>query len=64
MLRVGFDDNLNDLELFNACDVKIAVANAVEKLKEHADTIIGSNDQDSVAVFIDDHENDATLRNA
>ena len=49
---VGFGDNLNDLPLFEACDIKIAVGNAHEKVKAAADKIIGKNTEDSVARYI------------
>lgn len=52
---VGFGDNLNDLPLFEACDVKIAVENAHESVKASADIVIGKNTDDSVARYIREH---------
>lgn len=49
---VAFGDNRNDFSLFEAADVKCAVSNAVEELKEKADRIIGSNEEDGVARYI------------
>lgn len=49
---VAFGDNLNDLPLFKAADYKCAVQNAVNELKEKADIIIGSNEDDGVTEFI------------
>lgn len=49
---VCFGDNLNDLAMFDAADVKIAVENANEKVKAAADTVIGKNTEDSVARYI------------
>ncbi len=49
---ICFGDNRNDLPLFEACDYKIAVANAVAELKEKADRIIGYNHQDGVALWL------------
>lgn len=49
---VCFGDNRNDLPLFEASDIKIAVGNAVEELKEKADLVIGTNDQDGVANWL------------
>lgn len=49
---VGFGDNLNDLPLFAACDVKIAVGNAAGELKRLADFVIGSNTEDAVAEYL------------
>jgi Cof subfamily protein (haloacid dehalogenase superfamily) len=49
---VCFGDNRNDLPLFEACDQRIAVGNAVEELKQKADLVIGKNYQDGVAVWL------------
>ena len=48
----AFGDNLNDLGLFEAADLRASVANAVPELKAKADYIIGSNDEDGVVRFI------------
>lgn len=48
----GFGDNLNDLPLFEACDVRIAVDNAKPEVKERADAIIPSNTENGVAEWI------------
>lgn len=48
----GFGDNLNDLPLFQACDVKIAVGNAAEDLKKRADLVIGTNTENAVAHYL------------
>ncbi|MGI4792136.1 MAG: HAD-IIB family hydrolase [Janthinobacterium lividum] len=47
-----FGDQSNDLKMFQIADRAIAVANATEELKHHADRIIGSNEDDSVVRFI------------
>lgn len=49
-LFIGNDQN--DLSGFEACDMKVAVANAEPALLERADMIIGSNDDDGVARFL------------
>ena len=49
---VAFGDNLNDLPLFEAADVSVAVENAHPAVKEAADVVIGPNYEDSVARFI------------
>lgn len=46
---VAFGDNGNDVGMFEAADVRIAVGNATEELKALADRVIGANDEDSVA---------------
>lgn len=47
-----FGDNLNDLEMMNAADTAVAVANAFPEVKKQADIIIGANITDSVARHI------------
>ncbi len=49
---VCFGDNLNDLTMFNESDVRVAVSNAKKELKETADFITLSNDEDGVAVWL------------
>ena len=49
-----FGDSHNDLGLFEAAGRKVAVANAIEELKERADVILPwTNDEDAVARFLD-----------
>lgn len=50
---VAFGDNLNDLPMFEAADLRVAVANAFPAVKASADIIIGPNYDDSVARFIE-----------
>ena len=52
---IGFGDNLNDLPMFEACDVRVAVENARPELKAAADYICGSNDDDGVVKWIEEH---------
>ena len=47
-----FGDNLNDLPMMEVADRSVAVANALEPVREAADVVIGSNSADSVARFI------------
>lgn len=47
-----FGDNLNDLGLFREARKRIAVANAHKELKLIADEVIGTNDHDGVARYI------------
>ena len=51
---VGFGDNLNDLPLFAACDECYAVANAKPEVKEKATAVIGKNDDDGVAKWLEE----------
>lgn len=47
-----FGDNFNDIDLLKAGDIAVAVDNAVEPLKEIADHIIESNDEDAIYNFL------------
>lgn len=50
---VVFGDGVNDIPMFRAADECYAVENAASELKEIADGIIGGNNYDSVAEFIE-----------
>jgi len=47
-----FGDNLNDLSMFEVAGKRLAVINARAELKEKADSLIASNDDDGVAHYI------------
>ncbi len=49
---VAFGDNLNDLPLFEGCDVSVAVANAVPDVIKAADFVCGANTADGVVEWI------------
>lgn len=50
---VIFGDSLNDISMFKIADESYAVANAVDDLKVLATAVIGSNEEDSVARFLE-----------
>ncbi len=50
---VAFGDNLNDIKMLQGADTAVAVSNAVPQVKEIADIIIGTNNDDSVVKFIE-----------
>ncbi len=52
---ICFGDNLNDAQLFKFADEKYAVKNAYDELKKLATGIIGSNNEDGVAKFLEYH---------
>jgi Cof subfamily protein (haloacid dehalogenase superfamily) len=52
---VCFGDNLNDLCMFQLSDHKVAPANAVDKIIDISDEIIGHCNDDSVAKYIRDN---------
>ena len=50
---VCFGDNLNDIPMFKLADECYATANAVDKVKEIATDVIGSCDDDGVAIYLE-----------
>ncbi len=50
---VVFGDGRNDIDMFELADESYAVANAHESLKARATGVIGSNDEDSVARWLE-----------
>ena len=51
-VMAGFGDNFNDLPMFEACDVKIAVSNAKDAVRAAADIVVESNEENGVAVYL------------
>ena len=49
---VCFGDNVNDVSMFEIADEAYAVSNAVPELKALATGVIGSNDDDAVALWL------------
>ncbi|MBL7214086.1 MAG: HAD family phosphatase [Phycisphaerae bacterium] len=47
-----FGDHINDIKMLQLAGTGIAVANAEEELKQHANKIIGSNEDDAVVKYI------------
>ncbi len=52
---VAFGDGKNDIDMFEAADECYAVENAHEELKKRATGVIGVNDEDSVAKWLEQH---------
>jgi Cof subfamily protein (haloacid dehalogenase superfamily) len=52
---VGFGDNLNDLPMFAACDVRVAPENAKPEVRAAADCICGANSDDGVAKWLEEN---------
>ncbi|MCH5193419.1 MAG: HAD family hydrolase [Oscillospiraceae bacterium] len=57
---VVLGDGINDISMFKAADECYAVANADPSLKEIADGIIGSNNEDGAAEFLSKHFSENT----
>jgi len=53
---VVFGDGKNDIDMFEIADEGYAVSNAHETLKEKATGIIGSNDEDGVAKWLEQNK--------
>lgn len=49
---VAFGDNANDLPMFRVADLACCVANAAQPAYDAADKVIGSNEQDGVAHYL------------
>ena len=52
----AFGDNLNDIIMLKGADTAVAVQNAVDKVKEISEIIIGNNNDDSVVKYIIEKE--------
>lgn len=50
---VYFGDDNDDIEPIRMCGLGVAVSNAIKKVRDEADYITGSNDEDGVAHFIE-----------
>ena len=48
-------DNENDLPMFETAGLRFAMGNAVPALKDRADIVLPSNDEDGVAAAIWEH---------
>ncbi len=48
-----FGDHINDIKMLQLAGRGVAVANAEEELKAHADEVIGSNEDDAVVKYIE-----------
>ena len=50
---MAFGDGRNDIDMFEVADEGYAVENAVDELKAMATAVIGSNDEDGVARWME-----------
>lgn len=62
----AFGDDEGDVEMLSACGMGIAVSNALPQVRQAADAVTGSNEEDGVAGFIEkvilpDHEKGDSL---
>lgn len=52
---VAFGDNFNDISMLQAAGIGVAMGNAADELKAHANVVIGDNTTDTIAEFIYTH---------
>ncbi len=50
---IAIGDDNNDLSMFEQVGYKVAMENAIDSVKQKADEITLSNDEDGVAIFLD-----------
>lgn len=48
-----FGDSINDIDMFKSVGISVAMANAIEDLKNIADYIADTNDEDGISKFFD-----------
>jgi len=52
---IAFGDDYNDIEMLRECGIGVAVANAIDEVKEAANYICDTNDNDGVAKWINEN---------
>ena len=50
---IAFGDDFADIGMLQLCGTGVAMGNAIDEVKDKADVVIGSNDEDGIAVFIE-----------
>lgn len=50
--EIAFGDDYADIGMLELCGKGIAMGNAINEVKERADSIIGSNDEDGIAEYL------------
>ena len=51
---IAFGDDYADIGMLELCGTGVAMGNAIDEVKESADIVIGSNDEDGIADFIEE----------
>lgn len=49
---IAFGDDFADIGMLKLCGIGVAMGNAIEEVKEIADCIIGDNDHDGIAIYL------------
>ena len=50
---IAFGDDYADIGMLELCGTGVAMGNAIDEVKESGDIVIGSNDEDGIADFIE-----------
>lgn len=50
---IAFGDDYADAGMLELCGTGVAMGNAIDVIKEKADIVIGSNDEDSISDFLE-----------
>ena len=58
---IAFGDDFADIGMLELCGLGVAMGNAIDEVKNKADMIIGSNDEEGIADFIRGNLLDETI---
>lgn len=51
----AFGDDFADIEMLKSSGIGVAMGNAIDEVKEAADIIIGTNDNDGIATYLESY---------
>lgn len=51
---IAFGDDYVDIGMLKLCGVGVAMGNAIDEVKTVADVIIGGNDEDGIAEYLEE----------
>ena len=52
---IAFGDDFADIGMLELCGLGVAMGNAIDEVKNKADVVIGSNDEEGIAAFIEEN---------
>ena len=52
---IAFGDDFADIGMLELCGLGVAMGNAIDEVKNKADIVIGSNDEEGIAFFIEEN---------
>ncbi|WP_310602656.1 HAD family hydrolase [Anaerosporobacter sp.] len=50
---IAFGDDYSDIEMLKCCGIGVAMGNAIEEVKAIADCVIGTNDEEGIAKYLE-----------